>query len=117
MHNRDEETRLFTPGFILASLATFTLFVSFSPLLATLPIYAIQMGAGEIEVGLIIGAFATTAVFFRQLTGRETDRRGAKGLMLVGALIFLVAAPRPCAGARSMVRAIRVGWTAAKPTP
>ena len=46
---------LFTKNFILTSFSTFAMFTSFYFLLVTLPIYIVQLGGTESEVGLIIG--------------------------------------------------------------
>jgi hypothetical protein len=44
--------RVFTSDFLLACLTTLASFSSFYLLLATLPVYVVQSGGGEAEVGL-----------------------------------------------------------------
>ncbi|MCX9012124.1 MAG: MFS transporter [Candidatus Methanoperedens sp.] len=87
---QQKNEKLFTKNFVLTSLSTFTIFTSFYFLLVTLPIYVLQLGGSESEVGLIIGVFTISAVLLRPLMGREVDRRGRKNILVAGTLVFLM---------------------------
>jgi MFS family permease len=81
---------LFTRNFVLVWLITLTAFGSFYFLLATLPLYIIEIGASEAQVGLIIGVFASTALPLRLIVGREADVWGRRRLILGGCLVLLL---------------------------
>ena len=78
--------------------ATLLCFLAIGAVLPVLPRYVKgPIGAGDIAVGIVIGAFAITALISRPLGGRLADTRGRKAVhtwgMLVcvlgGALLFL----------------------------
>jgi MFS family permease len=81
---------LLTRNFLLTSLSTVAIFTSFYFLLVTLPIYILQLGGTESQIGLIIGVFTISAVLLRPFMGREVDRRGRKNMLLAGSLVFLL---------------------------
>lgn len=87
----ESRPHLLTLGFALTCLSAFFFFLSFYLLLPTLPLYALQHGMGESEIGLIIGAFALTSLVVRPYVGRAIDRRGRKGMLLLGTAVFLTA--------------------------
>jgi len=80
------EARIFTGNFILLWLTNFTAFTSFYFLLATLPVYIVEVGGSEAETGFIIGVFALTALLLRPFVGRAADLWGRKRLILGGIL-------------------------------
>lgn len=82
---------LWTKNFILISIATFLIFCSFQILMPILPKFALTLGADKTAIGLINGFFTITAVTLRPFAGRELDRRGRKGIYLIGLVIFLLA--------------------------
>ena len=53
-----------------------------------LPIYARNLGAGGIYIGLIFGAFALSRTFFLPYFGRLSDRKGRKPLIVAGLLLY-----------------------------
>ncbi|CAB4871744.1 unannotated protein [freshwater metagenome] len=72
--------------------ATFLCFLAIGAVLPALPRYVKgPMGAGDIAVGVVMGAFALTALVGRPLGGRIADRRGRK-LVFCAGLLFCVAA-------------------------
>jgi predicted MFS family arabinose efflux permease len=74
--------KLFTKNFVLTSLSTFAIFTSFYFLLVTLPIYILQLGGTESEIGFIIGVFTISAVLSRVFIGQEINRRGRKNVLV-----------------------------------
>ena len=80
--------RLVTPLFLLVMASTFGYFVSIGALVPVLPRYVEgPLGGTNQSVGLVIGAFAVTAVLLRPWTGRFSDRRGRRVLVILGAAI------------------------------
>lgn len=79
-------SRLYTPEFALLIGANATVFASFGMLLLALPLYARDvLGASDFAVGLAIGAASFGAIVASAPSGRLADRRGARGILLVGA--------------------------------
>jgi DHA1 family multidrug resistance protein-like MFS transporter len=58
-----------------------------SPLL---PIYAENLGATGIWLGIIFSAFALSRSVFMPIIGRISDRRGRKWIILIGMLAYAV---------------------------
>lgn len=80
---------LLTPMFLTVAAAELAYFTADGVLLPALPRYVEgPLGAGNVAVGLVVGAFSLTAFFLRPWAGRLADRRGRRLLMVVGASIF-----------------------------
>lgn len=90
MQHPSQNEKLLTRNFVLTSLSTVAIFTSFYFLLVTLPIYILQLGGSESEIGLIIGVFTISAVLLRPFIGRELDRHGRKIILVGGSLVFLL---------------------------
>ena len=83
--------RLVTPVFILITLATFAYFVSVGALIPTLPLYVEgPLGGGDVAVGLGIGAFSLSAVLLRPFSGRLSDVRGRRLLLVACAALVVL---------------------------
>ncbi|MDQ3982745.1 MAG: MFS transporter, partial [Actinomycetota bacterium] len=83
--------RLVTPVFLLITLATFAYFVSVGALIPTLPLYVEgPLGGGDVAVGIGIGAFSLSAVLLRPFSGRLSDLRGRRVLIVTGAALVTV---------------------------
>ena len=67
--NRRVENRLFTADFIYATLANFANAFGMQMLVATLPVYVINLGGSQADAGLVTGALALTALLFRPVVG------------------------------------------------
>jgi len=83
--------KLYTRDFYVLAASTFAFFMSFHMLLPIISPYAKQLGAGEGEIGVIIGIFALIAVLSRIPYGSYADKHSKKNLLLIGALIFTLA--------------------------
>lgn len=82
-------TRLVTPQFVAVAMAALAYFVGVGVLIAAVPRFvAGPLGAGNIAVGVVVGAFSVSAFFLRPWVGGLGDRRGRRPLMLVGAGLF-----------------------------
>jgi MFS family permease len=67
-------------------------YAALGAVLRVLPEYVQSgLGAGPFFVGVAVGAPALTAVIARPLGGRQADRRGAKLVLIAGALLMAVA--------------------------
>lgn len=86
--NPDLRPRLFSPLFLLVTLATGAYFVSVGALQPVLPLFVEgPLGGQDVEVGVVIGSFAFAAVLARPLIGPLGDRRGRRLLIVAGASI------------------------------
>ncbi len=79
-----EPPPLFTRGLLLLCTAAFFQMFSFQMLLPVMPLYLLDIGGSEGQVGLILGVTAGTALLFRPLTGWVADRYGRKPLLVAG---------------------------------
>ncbi|MGE5618458.1 MAG: MFS transporter [Sphingomonadaceae bacterium] len=109
--------RLFSRDFLLASLVTLSTFSSFYLLLATLPVYVVQVGGTEADVGLVMGVMSVTAVLLRPFVGKAADDHGKRPFILGGtALLAIVSALYSVARAVPLLLGLRVfhgiGWAA-----
>ena len=84
---RESRPRLLTPTFLLVMLSTLAYFTAVGAITPTLPRYVEgPLGGGGVEVGAVIGAFALTAVLLRPASGRMSDKRGRRLLIIGGGL-------------------------------
>lgn len=54
------------------------------------PVYAVQLGASGLQVGLIIAAFNITRTLFNPFSGRFSDRWGRKPFIVSGLFLYSV---------------------------
>jgi MFS family permease len=83
--------QLFTRNFVLVCVASLGQHISFQLLLATMPLYVLQMGGRETEVGLLMGIVAAAALAVRPASGWAVEMLGRKKTMLVGPAAFATA--------------------------
>lgn len=84
--------RLFTPAFIALGLAELAYFIGQGVLIQVTPLFAKnELGADPLGVGIAIGSFSITALVLRPWSGRASDRRGRRPLLIVGASVATVA--------------------------
>ncbi|MBI5105460.1 MAG: MFS transporter [Solirubrobacterales bacterium] len=68
--------------------ATLTAFLAVGAVLPVLPRYVKdELGAGDVAVGVVAGAFAFTAVVGRPIGGRLADTRGRRLVVTIGLLV------------------------------
>lgn len=87
----EEPAALLSRDFVLACLGNLSFFGSMYFLLPALPIYIVQLGGQESDVGLIMGTFTVTSVLLRPFVGRGVDNWQRKAFLLLGAAIFMLA--------------------------
>jgi MFS family permease len=79
-------------AFIGVFVAALLSFLGLGAVLPVLPQYVKgPIGAGDVAVGLVTGAFAFTAVLCRPLAGRIADARGRRLIVVTGALFAALA--------------------------
>lgn len=79
-------------AFLGVFAATSTCFLAIGAALPVLPRYVTgPIGAGDVSVGIVIGAFAVTALVGRPLGGRLADRRGRRRVQVIGLSLCAVA--------------------------
>ncbi len=72
--------------------ATLLCFLAVGAVLPVLPRYVTgPLGAGDLAVGIVTGAFAFSAVVGRPIGGRIADRRGRRVIVVAGLLLTAVA--------------------------
>jgi MFS family permease len=80
---------LFTRTFLTVAVAELAYFTADGVLLPALPRYVEgPLGAGNVAVGIVVGAFSLSAFFLRPWTGRLSDRHGRRIVMIAGASLF-----------------------------
>jgi MFS family permease len=80
---------LLTPTFLTVAIAELAYFTADGVVLPALPLYVEgPLRAGNVAVGLVVGAFSVTAFFLRPVAGRLADRHGRRVLMVAGASLF-----------------------------
>jgi MFS family permease len=81
------------PGAAFAGIfaVTFCGLLAVGAVLPVLPRYVDgPLGAGNVAVGVVIGAYAITGLLLRPVAGRFADRRGRKPAVLIGSLLMAV---------------------------
>ena len=81
------------PGAAFAGVfaVTFCGLLAVGAVLPVLPRYVDgPLGAGNVAVGVVIGAYAITGLLLRPFAGRFADRRGRKPAVLIGSLLMAV---------------------------
>jgi len=86
-----DSDKLLNANIVTLLVCAFAFMSSFYVLLPVLPPYVLSIGGTESHVGLIIGAFALSALLFRPVVGAAIDAVGRKGFIVLGALIFTCA--------------------------
>lgn len=75
--------RLLTRPFVFCCLASLSQGMSFN-LFLHLPGYLNRLGAGDVQIGFIVGLTGASAVLARPPVGRAMDERGRRGVILSG---------------------------------
>ena len=74
----------------LTFFVTLLFFIAFYTLIVPLPRYLAAVGLHDWQVGLVLGAFGIASLIGRPLAGLATDRLGRRGVIFVGAALFVV---------------------------
>jgi DHA1 family multidrug resistance protein-like MFS transporter len=85
-----EATQINVKIFITLFMAVFVTTMGAGLVAPLLPVYAHDLGAGGLQVGLIFGAFSLTRTIFVPYFGKLSDRKGKKPLLTVGLLAYFL---------------------------
>lgn len=81
---------LWRRDFLSICLSSLFLFITYYALVATLPVYVMEvLNGGDREAGLTLTAFIIAAVFFRPLAGKWVDEIGKKKIFLIFSAVFM----------------------------
>jgi MFS family permease len=105
-------------AFVGVFAATLCAFLAVGAVLPVLPRYVRgPIGAGDLAVGVVVGAFAFTAVIGRPVGGRLADARGRRAIVVAGLLtcaaagaLYLVPAGVPGLVLARLVLGVGDGW-------
>ncbi len=86
------EKKLWTKDFIIACAICLMLFFGFQMLTPTLPVYVKKIGATDKSIGWVVGIFTISSVGIRPIVGIALDNWGRRGVLLIGLIIFIIAA-------------------------
>jgi len=76
------------PVFATLFFALFSTITGVGIVVPLLPVYAHDMGAAGLYIGLIFGAFSISRTFFLPYFGRLSDRKGRKPFIVVGLMAY-----------------------------
>jgi len=82
--------RLWTLNILLVCFSSFSVYIAFYGLLATLPVYIYDFGGLASTIGLALGLISVAAVIIRPLAGIVLDRYGRKKILITGLFLFLL---------------------------
>jgi MFS family permease len=88
----DRPPGVFTPAFISLSLTSFVTYFSLQLLTASLPLYAVRLGADDAALGLLAGSIAIVSLVSRPWVGWWLDAGGTVAALAVGVMLFTVSA-------------------------
>jgi MFS family permease len=89
MHNGPLPDKLWTPNYILLTVGSFFLSLSFYLLIPTLPVFLTEaLGAPKSYVGWIIATFTLAALLVRPFAGFAIDTWGRKLFLLISVFLF-----------------------------
>lgn len=80
--------RILTRDFLFLLTGAFSFYASIWIVMLSLPPYVLALGGSEADVGLVLSAFAFTALLSRPAVGRAIDSFGPRPVALVGCFIF-----------------------------
>src|SRR2546425_6438304 len=79
---------IFPRSFFLLWSVTFLAYFSFQLTTASLPLYAVSLGADDAAIGLLTGVIALGSLVSRPWVGQWLDRGGARGGMPAAGGLF-----------------------------
>ena len=85
------QSRLWTLDFVLNLLVAHCLFVSYTAMFTIIPLYVVERGGSELELGIVIGSFGVVGLLVRPLAGRWVYSVGAKQVAAAGTAVFGIA--------------------------
>ncbi len=81
---------VWTRDFILISIASLFITLGFQMLLPVLPVFSAKIGGSDAWAGIVVGIFTISAVLMRPIAGRLLDKRGRRGVYILGLIVFFI---------------------------
>ena len=75
---------------LILALATVTSFLGQGLVVPLLPLYARELGASGMEIGLVFSSFSLTQILFLPIIGRMSDKRGRKTFICLGLFAYFL---------------------------
>lgn len=88
--NGSGQNRKISGAFLTLFTATAAVMLGLGIIIPILPLYAKQMGASGLMIGIIFAAFALTRGFLSPVMGRISDRYGRKRILGTGLLLYSI---------------------------
>ena len=82
------QSRLWTLDFVLNLLVAHCLFVTYTAMYTIIPLYVVELGGDEVQLGIVIGSFGIVGLLVRPLAGRWVYSVGAKQVAAAGSAFF-----------------------------
>jgi MFS family permease len=80
---------IWTKNFIFICISNLAMFISIHVLTPTLPVYLIQIGGSEKDVGYVMAAYTFGATIARPIGGWLLDRFNRKKILLIGMAVMI----------------------------
>jgi len=95
MHSEGSSSRyrlqnILTHDFIFGFLSLFVFIVAYHALIPTLPIFFARSGSNAAEIGVLVGIFGASSLFFRLLVGGALLKYQERNIMMFGAILFTI---------------------------
>lgn len=90
------QNRIFTKPYNFMLVVSVLSYTGHYMLMATVPLYAKELGGSNVIAGLMVTALTVSALLFRPLFGSLIDERGRKTVLVIGAVIFVAASVFYC---------------------
>ncbi len=84
-------TRLWTRDYVLNLLVAHCIFASYTAMFTLIPLYVIDRGGADWQLGIIVGSFGIVGLMVRPFAGRWVYSLGAKRIAFAGTAVFGVA--------------------------
>ena len=83
--------RLWTSDYLLDLLTAHCLFAAYTAMFTIIPLYVLDRGGDEWQVGIVVGSFGIVGLLVRPFAGRWVYSVGAKRVAIAGPVVFGVA--------------------------
>ena len=80
--------RLWTLDFVLNLLIGHFLFASYTAMFTIIPLYVVERGGDEWQLGIVVGSFGIVGLLVRPFAGRWVYTVGAKQIAMAGSAVF-----------------------------
>lgn len=89
---RAKSASLWTSDFLLVTLGNALFFVTLFFLMPILPLFVVELGASQTQVGMVTSVSALGAIISRLLSGSAVDRWGSRRFLIFGSVVNIAGA-------------------------